>query len=369
MIYKNFKDIKLSRLGMGNMRLPLIEGGKDADIDYVKGQEIIDKVYEAGVNYYDSAYVYHSGQSEVFLGKALKKYPRDSYYITTKYNVGANPDYKATFEEQLKRFDEEVIDFYLIHCVMDGNVDTYLTNGCIDYFLEQQKLGKIKYLGFSSHGSPATLEKMASHHDWDFAQIQLNYFDWLFGTAKEEYEILVNKNIPIMVMESIRGGKLAKLSDDAEKLLKDMHPDWSTASWGFRWLKSLDGVQVALSGMTYLDNVIDNVNTYSDETGLTEEEKDVLYKACDLFHKHLSIPCTGCKYCVDGCPVEINIPAVLHAYNDFKIDGWPALKALKNVETKGKPQDCIGCGQCLAHCPQSIDTPNLMIEISKVLDK
>ena len=369
MIYKNFKDIKLSRLGMGNMRLPLKEGGTPKDIDYDKAQEVIDYAMSHGINYYDSAYVYHGGESERFVGHALKKYPRESYYITTKYHVGANPDYKAVFEEQLERYGVDRIDFYLIHCLMDNNVDTYLTNGCIDYFLEQQKLGKITYLGFSSHASVESLAKFADHHAWDFAQIQLNYFDWLNGTAKAEYETLVSRNIPIMVMESIRGGRLADLTEDANKILKDAHPDWSIASWGFRWLKSLPGVQLALSGMTRLSDIEDNVATYEDEYALNEEETAILFKACDVFSNAVKVPCTACRYCCDDCPMQINIPEVLKVYNAYKLDGPFALRDIDKIDSVGKPSDCIGCGACQGHCPQSIAIPEIMAELAEVLKK
>ena len=215
MVYSDFNGLSISRLGMGNMRLPIIAGGKDKDIDYEKAQAIIDYAMQNGVNYFDSAYVYHAGESERFAGKALKKYPRESYYITTKYAFFANPDYKAVFAEQLERYQTDCIDFYLIHCLLDNNIEDYLTNGCIDYFLQMKKEGKIKYLGFSSHASVETLKRFADHHKWDFAQIQMNYYDWTYSSAKAEYQVLTERNIPIMVMESVRGGRLANLTSEA----------------------------------------------------------------------------------------------------------------------------------------------------------
>ncbi len=367
MVTKAFKDIQLSRLGMGTMRLPMIPGGKDSDIDYERGQEIIDYAMANGINYYDSAYVYHGGQSEVFTGKALSKYPRDSYYITTKYNFGANPDYKQVFEQQLERFGVDRIDFYLIHCLTDGNYNDYATNGCIEYFEEMRRQGKITYLGFSSHSSPATLEKFADLHEWDFAQIQLNYYDWLYGKTQEEYKILADRNIPIMVMESIRGGRLASLTPEAEAILKEAHPDWSIASWGFRWLKKLPAVQVALSGMGTMDQIIDNVNTYIDDRALTDEEEALLFKACDIFHGELVVPCTGCRYCTEGCPVQINIPEVLKVYNRYKLQGAWVLNDMSKVDTQGQPTDCIGCGACTGHCPQNIAVPDIMAELKEAM--
>lgn len=367
MVYKKFKDIELSRLGMGNMRLPIKPGGDGKDIDYDKAQEIIDYAMANGINYYDTAYVYHGGESEVFLGTALKKYPRDSYYVASKFHIDANPDYKGVFEEQFRRLDMDCIDFYLIHCVTDGNIEKYFTSGAIDFFKEQKAAGKIKYLGFSSHASTQSLERFADAADWDFAQIQLNYFDWNFSATAKEYEILNSRNIPIMVMESVRGGRLSQLTPDTEAMLKEVHPDWSISSWAFRWLKRLDGVQVSLSGMTTLDQIIDNVATYADDYALSDEEEELLFKVVHMFREQVKVPCTACRYCTDGCPKQINIPEVLKVYNNFKINGGWALQALKNIDTKGGPKDCIGCGKCTKHCPQNINIPAAMKEMADAM--
>ncbi|MCF0237662.1 MAG: aldo/keto reductase [Sphaerochaetaceae bacterium] len=368
MIYKPFKELQLSRLGMGAMRLPIISGGNDKDIDYNKAQEIIDYAMAKGINYFDSAYVYHSGESEVFLGKALSKYNRDSYYITSKYHVGANPNYEEVFEQQLKRYGTDRIDFYLIHCLMDDNIDTYLTNGCIDFFLQKQKEGEITYLGFSSHSSVKTLARFADHHQWDFAQIQLNYYDYYEGSAKKEYEVLKERNIPIMVMESVRGGRLASLNKEAEAVLKKAHPSWSIASWAFKWLKGLSQVQLCLSGMTTIDQIIDNVETFQAEEGLSAEDEKTLLKALDLFKSSIKVPCTGCRYCTEGCPKEINIPEILKVFNEYKLDGSWALRNIKSVQTKGFPKDCINCKACTKHCPQSIRIPSIMKELTEALE-
>lgn len=366
MIYKPFKDIELSCLGMGNMRLPVIDDKPGAPIDYKRAQEIIDYAYENGVNYYDTAYVYHNGESETFLGEALKKYPRDSYYLATKFYYLANHDYKAVFEEQLKKLRTDYIDFYLIHCINDTLYRTYLECGCIDYFLEQQRQGRIKYLGFSSHAGVENLTTFANHHKWDFAQIQLNYFDWRYSTTSEEYKVLADRDIPVMVMEPVRGGRLAVLSPDAEKMLKALHPDWSIASWALRWVKRLPQVQVVLSGMSSLEQIKDNINTFSTPDSLTDEETEVLISACDAFKKQVSVPCTACRYCCDECPMEINIPDYLKIYNRYKTDGQEALKQLDKVDSKGKPSDCIACGSCMGHCPQNIGIPDIMSELSEL---
>lgn len=222
---KSYKTITLSRLGMGNMRLPTEGDAPGAPIDYARASEMIDKLMKSGVNYYDTAYVYHSGESEKFLGDTMKKYPRDSYCLATKYFIQADPDYKKVFEEQLARLQTDHIDFYLIHGIFDTTYQQYIDSGCIEYFAEQKRLGKIRYLGFSSHAKPEHLATFADYRDWDFAQIQLNYFDWFYGTAKAEYEELQKRNIPIMVMEPVRGGRLASLTPETEARLKAAHPD------------------------------------------------------------------------------------------------------------------------------------------------
>ena len=366
MVTKQFQNIQLSRLGMGNMRLPIVPGGKDGDIDREKAGQILDYAMTHGINYYDSAYVYHSGKSEQFVGSVLRRYPRDSYYITTKYYIHANPDYRETFRQQLERYGTDHIDFYLIHSLADDTVDEYLSNGCIPFFEQMQKEGKITYFGFSSHASPQALARFADVRKWDFAQIQLNYFDWNYGTARQEYEALAQRNIPVMVMESVRGGRLASLTPEAETLLRQAHPDWSIASWAFRWLKRLPMVQVALSGMSNLEQIKDNVATYEDDRALTDEEEALLFRACALLHDQVKVPCTGCRYCCDTCPMEINIPEVLKVYNAFKLEGKWALNGLKKI-AGGMPGDCVSCGACAGHCPQGIDVPALMAELAQAV--
>ena len=369
MIAKPFQDISLSRLGMGNMRLP-VEGGKDgAPIDRARAQEIIDYAMSHGINYYDSAYVYHNGESEKFLGEALKKYPRDSYYLATKFLLFANADYKAVFEEQLQRLQTDHIDFYLLHAIFDNNCQAYLDSGCIEYFLEQKKAGRIRYLGFSSHSSPETLTKMADHHQWDFAQLQLNYFDWQYGTTAAEYKVLEDRHIPIMVMEPVRGGRLAQLSSEAEAMLKEAHPDWSMASWALRWVKRLPQVQVILSGMSTLEQIKDNVSTFAEPEDLSDADAEILLRAAEAFKKQVSVSCTACRYCCDGCPMEINIPAFLSVYNSYKTDGPWALNQMGGVDSVGKPVDCINCGACTEHCPQSINVPEIMAELARLLQQ
>lgn len=362
MIYKPYRDIQLSTLGMGVMRLPM----KDKDhIDYVKAHEILDHAYECGVNYYDTAYVYNNGDSERCLGEWMQKHPRDSYYIATKFHVDANPDYEAVFEEQLKRLQTDHIDFYLLHCLKDYNADKYLNDGAFEYFLEQKKKGRITYLGFSSHADIDTLTRFADHYAWDFAQIQMNYYDWVYGSAAQEYAVLEARNIPIMVMEPVRGGRLATLTPEVEAMLKGVQPDWSMAAWALRFVKSHPQVQVILSGMSNLEQLNDNLTTFSDGNGLSEQDMQTLLEAGKRFKSQIHVPCTECRYCVDECPMSIEIPAFMKMYNSYKINGAWALDNMDKVESDGKPWDCIACGACTGHCPQDIQIPKIMAELAE----
>lgn len=364
MTYKPFKDLSLSCLGMGNMRLPTSPDKEGNPIDREAGGKIIDYAMKNGVNYYDTAYVYNNGDSERFLGETITKYPRESYYLATKFHIMSNPDYKAVFEEQLKRLNTDYIDFYLVHAVMDNSAQKYIDSGCIEYFNNLRKEGKIHYLGFSNHSSPETLKMFIEQNDWDFVQLQLNYFDWQYGSSKEEYEIVAAHGLPVIVMEPVRGGKLANLTDEANKLLTDARPDSSVASWAFNWLRKLPQVQVVLSGMSNMEQIADNIKTFSEDNALSEKETEILFKARDMFKNQIQVPCTACRYCCDECPKKIDIPDVLSAYNEYKINGDWALDRIKKSD-KASPKDCIGCGKCMNHCPQSIEIPKIMKELSE----
>ena len=277
MRYERFNDkVKLSKLGLGAMRLPQTEPGFAGPVDEPKAQELIDYCMAHGVNYYDTAYIYHSGRSEVILGRALSGYPRDSFYLADKFNVQANPDFKAQFEEQLIRLQTEYIDFYLLHGITDLTAGDYESCGCIPYFQDQKRIGKIKYLGFSFHGTPDCLRKLLAYDCWDFAQIQLNYYDWYQGTAKQQYEILRERGIPVMVMEPVHGGMLADLPEECLPYLPGK--DASPAAWALRFVMNLPGVAVVLSGMSDLQQTEENVKTASQKDRMTAEEMAELLK-------------------------------------------------------------------------------------------
>ena len=366
MQYKEYKDgIRLSKLGMGAMRLPVRADGEGRPIDLEKARQIIDRAMAAGINYYDTAYIYHGGKSEPFLGEALAKYPRNSFYVADKFNLEANPDYRGQFAEQLERLQMEYIDFYLLHGINDASIDSFLTNGCIDYFTQLKEEGKIRNLGFSYHGSPENMKRLLAAHVWDFVQIQLNYYDWYFGNAKEMYESLTEAGIPIMVMEPVHGGMLANMCDESNALLKDADVSRSIASWAIRWVMGLENVQVILSGMTTMEQLEDNLATVSESAPLSEAEQELVRKAVPLHRGTVTAPCTACRYCCTDCPMGLDIPRLLKAYNEYKIGGAWRLSSLKALPEDKRPAACVGCGECIRHCPQSINVPALMQEMAE----
>ena len=349
MKYETYENgIKLSKLGLGAMRLPQTEPGFAKPIDQAKADELIDYCMAHGVNYYDTAYIYHGGKSEAVLGQALSRYPRTGFHVADKVNIQANPDYAAQLQEQLKRLQMEYIDFYLRHGVTDLTALSYEKSGCIPHFQEQKRLGKIKYLGFSFHGTPECLRRILEQNSWDFVQIQLNYYDWFQGTAKEQYEILRENHIPIMVMEPVHGGMLA----------------------------DLPGIAVVLSGMSNMEQTVENVNTASCAYHMSEEELRQLEKISALLRRRIAVPCTSCRYCCENCPQGLDIPALLTAYNDYRDEAastgdknmasW-RLGRLKALDEEKQPGACIGCGSCTEHCPQGLDIPGYMKEMAGLL--
>ncbi|MDO4260920.1 MAG: aldo/keto reductase [Eubacteriales bacterium] len=363
---KSLNDAVPSRLGMGVMRLP-VRDGDYGSIDYEKAKAIIDRCMEAGITYYDTAYIYHEGKSEEFLGKALREYPRNRYFVADKYNMQANPDYRAQFAEQLKRLQMDYIDFYLLHGIQDSDADEILENGCIAYFDALRKKGTIRRLGFSFHGSPAVLRRCLEAYSWDFVQIQLNYYDWYFGDARELYEILTEARIPVMVMETVHGGLLANLNEDAAQPLKEAAPDRSLASWAVRWVLDLPNVWVALSGMSTLAQLEDNLRTYQEALPLTEKEQECIREAAQKQRAAVAVACTACRYCCPGCPAGLDIPALLKAYNDAKLGGAWRLANLLSLEEGKRPSACISCGSCTRHCPQGFQIPKYMREMAEMM--
>lgn len=372
MKYIDFQGKKISLLGFGAMRLPTLE--KDDSIDYAEAERMIDRAMEAGINYFDTAYPYHGGNSEIVTGKILTKYPRESYYLATKYpghQVLDKYEPSVIFEEQLKKCGVDYFDFYLLHNVSESSIGTYLDErwGIVDYFLEQKRLGRIKHLGFSTHGLPENLsEFLAAVGDkMEFCQIQLNYLDWTLQRAEEKCRLLAEYNIPVWVMEPVRGGKLVgKLPDSAKEHLLSLRPDESVASWCFRWLMTLPNMGVILSGMSTMEQLEDNIKTFSTDLPLSENEVEHLYNIAESLKN--SVPCTACRYCVDGCPMELNIPMLIEIYNDLSYaPGVNSASKIEFMPDDKQPTACINCGSCVKICPQNIDIPKVLSDLSTLL--
>ena len=373
MIYNDFQDLSLSRLGFGAMRLPLKE---DKSVDDAVVTEMVDYAMSHGVNYFDTAWPYHSGCSEIVMGKALKKYPRESWYLADKYpghQIADTYEPAAIFEEQLKKCGVDYFDFYLLHNVYENSIGVYLDPkwGIVDYFKEQLKNGRIRHLGFSTHARPETLETFldAVGECMEFCQIQLNYLDWTLQDAKAKYELLTARNIPVWVMEPLRGGRLAALSKEDESRLKALRPSESISAWSFRYLMNLPNVKMILSGMSAPEQMIDNVRTFSEGMPLSEAETALLSEIAEGLKE--AVPCTRCRYCCDGCPQGLDIPMLIHAYNDLKFSGGNMTVAMQfdALPEEKLPSACIGCGSCAAVCPQGIDIPGIMPKLEELLQK
>ena len=373
MIYRNFQEIKLSGLGMGAMRLPVIDGD-DSRIDETKTQAMVDYAMEQGVNYYDTAWGYHDGHSETVMGKALSRYPRENYYLATKfpgYDLSNMDKVEEIFEKQLEKCGVEYFDFYLFHNVCEMNIDAYLDEkyGIYEYLMKQKAAGRIRHLGFSAHGNLDVMKRFLDAYgkDMEFCQIQLNFLDWTFQGAKEKVELLKEWNIPVWVMEPLRGGKLAKLAAEDEKALKALRPEENIPAWAFRFLQSVPGVTMVLSGMSNLQQMQDNIHTFAEDKPLTEKEMDTLLQIADGMVKKIVLPCTACHYCTSHCPQGLPIPELLALYNEhcFTEGGFIAPMALSAYPQEKLPSACIGCRSCEAVCPQQIKISEAMADFAQ----
>ena len=374
MVYRDFQDLKLSALGMGAMRLPVIDGD-DARIDEAAAEQMVAYAMEHGVNYYDTAWGYHNGNSELVMGKALSKYPRDKFYLATKfpgYDLSNMPKVKEIFEKQLEKCQVEYFDFYLFHNVCEMNIDAYLDEkyGIFEYLMEQKKNGRIRHLGFSAHGSYDVMKRFldAYGEHMEFCQIQLNYIDWTFQDAKAKVELLKEHNIPVWVMEPLRGGKLATLPEKETADLKALRPDEDIPAWAFRFLQSIPEVTMVLSGMSNVEQMKANIETFETDKPLNEKEMRALLSIADGMLNG-TLPCTACHYCVSHCPKELDIPNLLELYNEhsFTGGGFIAPMALSAVPEEKWPSACIGCRSCEKVCPQQIKISEAMADFAAKL--
>lgn len=366
---------KMSKLGFGLMRLP----EKDGAVDIERVKTMVDRYMQAGMNYFDTAYVYHGGKSEVAAREALvKRYPRESYMLATKlpaWEIKQESDIERIFNEQCERAGVDYFDFYLLHSIEDGsNYDTYVKYDCFNWGLKKKEEGRIKHIGFSYHGSPELLEKIVdAHPEMEFVQIQLNYLDRTNPVVQSQklYDILHKRNIPIIIMEPVRGGMLANMAPEIEAKFKAKRPNDSVASWALRYVASLEGVMTVLSGMSTEEQMEDNIKTFSNFEPVTDDEMKIIDEVTDEILRIPQIGCTACKYCTDGCPMSISIPDVFRTINTLRRypDDWRAKNFYSGlVSRSGKAGDCVGCGQCEGVCPQHLPIIKLLKEASQILD-
>lgn len=376
MIYNDFKDLKLSALGMGCMRFPTLDED-NSNIDEAAVCEMVDYAIEKGINYFDTAWGYHKGMSETVIGKALARHPRESFYLASKFPGFNLPNLRIKeeiFEKQLEKCGVDYFDFYLFHNVCELNIDGYLSAefGIYEYLMEQKRKGRIKHLGFSTHGTLDTMKRFLDAYgkDMEFCQIQLNWLDWDFQNAKAKAELLKEWNIPIWVMEPLRGGNLVKLSPEHEDLLRVAHPEMSVPEWAFRFLQSIDDVKMTLSGMSNFQQLKENLDTYETQKPLDDNDVELLFRISKEMTSRGTVPCTACSYCTSQCPMELNIPWLLELYNEhsFSGSGFIAPMAMASLDESKKPSACIGCRSCEAVCPQNIKISEVMSDFVQKME-
>lgn len=373
MVYKKFQDLELSALGFGAMRLPVIDGD-DAKIDEEAAARMVEYAMKNGINYYDTAWGYHGGNSEIVMGKILSGYPRENYYLATKfpgYDLANMDKVEEIFEKQLQKCNVEYFDFYLFHNVCEMNIDAYLDEkyGIFEYLCKQKENGRIKHLGFSAHGSCEIMRRFLEKYGekMEFCQIQANYLDWTFQDAKGKVDLLNEWNIPVWVMEPLRGGRLANLSKEHETVLKELRPDETVPAWAFRFLQSIPNVTMILSGMSSEKQLQDNIATFSDNKPLNDKEMEALGNIVAKMLSKTTLPCTACHYCVSHCPKGIDIPSIISLYNEhcFTEGGFIAPMALAAIDKDKLPSACVGCRSCESVCPQQIKVSEAMKDFAQ----
>lgn len=362
---------EISRLGYGGMRFP--KNGDEVDVE--EAVKLLRKAYDMGVNYFDTAVVYHKGESEKIFGKAFEIYDRSSYYLADKMSIWVCKDeqeMKDLFERQLKTLKTDYIDFYLVHSLNRNHYQKVKEFHCVEFLQEMKRQGKIKHLGFSFHDTYPVFTQILNDYDWDFVQIQLNYLDWQNQGAEQLYRELEKRNLPCMVMEPVRGGYLATLDEQRAKPFLELEPNRSIASWAIRWVESLPQVTVVLSGMSDMAQLEDNVAMMTNFEPMNEKELEAVAKVVEEIRKVNDIPCTGCRYCMD-CPMGVDIPEIFAIYSRLKIFGKDKsfVEDYKEVMENGNgAEHCVGCQQCMNHCPQSIEIPDKLAMIHRLyLDK
>ena len=366
-VRRKFDNLEIPLIALGCMRLPMSNG----KIDMAELDKMVAYAMEHGANYFDTAYMYVEGKSENAIGEILKQYPRDSFFLTDKnpsYLVNSPADVHRIFKEQLKKCQVEYFDNYMVHNINKNTISNYRDNDMYGELLKLKKDGLIKHLGFSFHGDPKMLKEVISEHKWDFCQLQLNYLDWEVVNGDQLYEIAEEANVPVIVMEPLRGGALCNIPAKAAEKLKAECPEDTQASFGLRWVANKPLVFTILSGMSNLQQVKENIDTFVNYRPFTEKEEKTAHEIAQIIQSQGAINCTACKYCMEVCPRGINIPAIFGLYNLYKASAQPNAEfmfvtnynALKEEERADK---CIHCGLCNKNCPQGLDIPKLLADV------
>ena len=363
---RKFKDLSVPLLGFGCMRLPM----RGEEVDMNELEKMVEYAMQHGANYFDTAYMYVDGKSEIAMGKVLSNYKREDIILADKspaMYMKSKDDVKRIFEEQLKKCKTDYFDFYMVHNINKNTIDNYRNFEMFNQLNEFKKQGLVKYVGFSFHGTPEMLREVAPEHPWDFAQLQINYLDWDVVKAHEQYDIVQAQKIPVTVMEPLRGGGLVNLSEKAAAKLKELYPDTTPAAFGLRWAASRSNVITVLSGMSNLKQMQENIQTFIDYKDMTEAEIKAADEIAKIIQSQGEINCTACKYCTEVCPRGINIPAAFALYNQYKVTNNKGIFSMyySTLGESEKPDKCIKCGLCNKNCPQSLDIPNLLAKVEK----
>lgn len=364
---RKFKDKLIPLLGFGCMRLPM----NGSEVDMSEFEKMTDYAMSHGANYFDTAYRYVDGKSEIATGKILKNYKREDFILADKSPIRGMKsvdDIHRIFNEQLKKCQVDYFDFYMIHNINVFTFETYRKLNVFDELLKYKKDGRIKYLGFSFHGDSKMLKEVAPEHPWDFAQLQINYLDWDVINAHEQYNIVQSQGIPVTVMEPLRGGGLVNLNEKALTKLKELYPNTTPAEFGLRWAASQNNVITVLSGMSNFQQMKENIKTFMNYSDMTEDELKAADTIARIIQSQGEINCTACKYCMEVCPRGINIPAIFSLYNQYKDTKDLSLfrMYMNSLNESERPDKCIKCNLCNSNCPQSLDIPTLLAKIDEL---
>ncbi len=370
------------KLGFGLMRLPLLNPDDPANIDVEQVKQMVDTFLERGFTYFDTAWMYHSFQSENVVKEALvDRHPRDSYTLATKLHAGfikTKEDRDKVFEEQRRKTGVEYFDYYLLHDIGFDHYKTYTDLDCFRWLMDKKEKGLVRHIGFSYHDNAELLDKVLTEHpEFEFVQLQINYLDWESEgiQSRKCYEVAEKHHVPVIVMEPVKGGTLANVPDAVTKMFKEYHPDMSVPSWAIRFAASHENVALVLSGMSSIEQLLDNLSYMDELVPLNEEENALIRKAVEIINSTIEIPCTGCSYCTDGCPMNIAIPKYFSLYNadkqEIETKSWTPQQEYYSrlTGTFGKASDCVACGQCEGVCPQHLPVIDYLQKVAEHFEK